>query len=301
MDEKHKPSRSNLLRYISQQLLTTNWYYVAEISLPMALLSTGIILFISLFVPSLIQVVEFGLDWYGTFRPAVLSGQPYNYPNFFSPPWVVLLLYPFALLPPGMDMVAIISISIAIWIIVMRRFGARPIWILLMFFTPQLWWGILYGNIDFLVLIGLLLPAPIGLIFVLVKPQVGIGIAVYWIIESYRRGGYKEFLITVAPISLLTALFCIPYGFWPLELLRVTERPWNISLFPYLIGGGLILLIRAVKKRQPGLALTASPFLSPYVASWSLPVAAIGLLPSQVNMILATLSLWAAWLIRGYS
>lgn len=292
---------SRNLKSMNLYLHKVNWPFVRRISVPVILLSTGIFLSIAFFLPSLIQVAEFGLDWYGTFRPAVLSGHPYDYPNFFSPPWVIFLLYPFALLPPGVDMIAIILTSLVIWVSVMHRLGGRWLSIFLLLLTPQLWWSFIYGNIDFFIPLGFLLPTPIGLFFFLSKPQVGFGIALYRIIESYQQGGMKKLITTIAPILLVSALFCIPFGFWLPELFDVTERIWNISLFPYLVGVGLILFIQAIKVHKPGLALASSPFLSPYVASWSLPVAILGLLPSQINTILAILSLWAAWLIRGFS
>ena len=84
-------------------------------------------------------------------------------------------------------MAAIILISIVAWIIAMRRLGASLIVILLMFMTPQLWWSIVYGNLDFLVVLGIILPSPLGLFFVLSKPQAGAGIAIYWLIRLTVR------------------------------------------------------------------------------------------------------------------
>jgi len=285
---------------LRSSLQTIRWSFIARIALQVALLSLGLILVITPFIPSLIRLSEFGADWVKIFRPAVLSRDPYSNPNFYNPPWVIILLAPIALLPSGWDMAAMILISIVAWIIAMRRLGASLIVILLMFMTPQLWWSIVYGNLDFLVVLGIILPSPLGLFFVLSKPQAGAGIAIYWLILAHRQGGWRNLLLTISPIITVSLLFCIPFGPWPMELFdAVTNAASNISIFPYLAGAGLILLIRSIKNRQPGLAIISGPLISPYIGIQSISVAVLGLLPSQTDAILVILSLWAAWLMRG--
>jgi hypothetical protein len=75
----------------------------------------------------------------------------------------------------------------------------------------------------------------------------------------------------------------IPYGFWPLAMLDASQTPWNATPFPLLLPVGLVLLYRAIRYRQQGLSVMAAPFLAPYVGVNSLPVAVVGLLPSQIE------------------
>lgn len=50
-----------------------------------------------------IRFAPIGFDWQNAYRPAVqlvLQGQsPYHFGRFFNPPWLLIILTPFALLP----------------------------------------------------------------------------------------------------------------------------------------------------------------------------------------------------------
>lgn len=277
-----------------------HWKFIARVSTYTILIILGIYLSVTLFI--LYSTVHiFGWDWNHTFKPAIVGGNPYKLSSFFSPPWVIILLAPFAWLPPGLDMIAIIVVSVAAWILALRKLRAPLIVTLLLLMTPQLLFGILSGNIDFLLPLGLLLPPPLGLFFVLAKPQIGAGLAIFWIIESFQRGGWKQALITITPIAAVSLFFCIPFGFWPMQLVDAVGTSWNISPFPYLTGAGIILLIRAIQTHRSGLAIISSLFMSPYMSPHSLPIVVLGLLPSKMESILVIISLWTAWMIRGIS
>lgn len=281
-------------------LHSIQWQYIIRLAIRITVLGVGLFLFITLFAPSLIlTALPLGLDWTGTFLPAIASGDPYNHPAFYSPPWVIHLLTPLTWLPVPIAVWIIILASVVAWILALRKLGASVFITLMMLLTPQLWWGILYANLDFMIPLGLLLPRPLGLIFVLAKPQAGIGIAIYWMIDSYLQGSWKSLIKTAAPLGIVSLLYCIPYGFWPLELFSAVKVGWNLSVFPYLAGAGAVLIIHALRNRKPGLAIAAGPFIAPYVGAQSLPVAALGLLPSELETSLALISLWFAWLLRG--
>lgn len=276
------------------------WQFIIKLSLRLVVLALGLFLFVTLFLPSLLRTsLPLGLDWTGTFYTAIASGTPYADSGFYSPPWVIHLLAPLTWLPVLVAVWIIIIGSIIVWILTMRKLGASLFVILMMLMTPQLWWGILYANLDFLIPLGLIMPPSIGMFFVLAKPQAGIGVAIFWVVMSYIQGGWKSLLKTVAPIGVVSILYCIPYGFWPRELFSAVDKGWNLSMFPYLAGAGIILLIRAIRCKKIGLAIAASPFLSPYVGAQSLPIAALGFLPSEIEAGIILISLWAAWIMRG--
>ena len=278
---------------------SVNWKFIGVAVGSAALLTLGAILTKLSFAPFIIRWASpFGSDWSTIFRPAIMGGG-YIIPGFFSPPWLLAIMAPFSLLPRGIDVVVIVIVSIASWIFVMRRLGASALVIALMLMTPQLWWGIIYGNVDFLVPLGLVLPPQIGLFFVLSKPQAGFGIAIFWLFEAWRKGGLLRVAWTFGPIAVVSLLACIPFGFWPAHLFAANATYWNISPFPYLVPVGLIFLYRAVRNRQQGLSIISAPFLAPYVGVQSLPVAVLGLLPSQTEAIIAIVSLWFIWLMCG--
>lgn len=244
-----------------------------------------------------------GNDWLLSFRPAIVElfagRSPYTAHGFLSPPWVLGLLSPFALLPPGAGLVAIAFVNLIAFGFAARRMGASPLAITCLLVTPQVLWGSRMGNIDWLVALGLVMPPQIGLFFVLAKPQIGAAIALFWLIEAWRRGGWREAVRVFAPVGAVTLASFALFGLWPLRSAVAIDVPWNISLFPYSLPIGLVLLTSSVRRRKLNLAIQSSPFFSPYIALYSLPVAVLGLLPSQVNTIICLAGLWVVFLIRG--
>jgi hypothetical protein len=124
-----------------------------------------------------------GIDWHETFYPAaraVLNGQsPYVVPTFRNAPWVLLFIVPFALFSeePGGILYFIANLAAYAW--VAYRLKARPLAFVAFLLSPPVVYGLRMLNVDALVLIGFVLPAPIGLFFVLIKPQMGIAMTFY--------------------------------------------------------------------------------------------------------------------------
>jgi hypothetical protein len=244
-----------------------------------------------------------GNDWLKSFRPAITElfsgGNPYFAHGFLGPPWVLLPLAPLALLPPDIGLVVVAAINLFAFGYVAHRLGAKPLVIATLLVTPQVLWGSHMGNIDWMVALGLVMPPRVGLFFVLAKPQIGAPIALFWLVEAFRRGGLPAALKTFAPVSIaLLASFSL-YGLWPLQATGVLDVPWNISLFPYALPVGIALLAASICNRRLNLAIFSSPFFSPYLAVYSLPVAVLGLLPAQLSTTVALISLWGIWLLRG--
>lgn len=167
-------------------------------------------------------------------------------------------------------------------------------------FLPQVIAGSFAANVDWIAILGFLLPPQIGLFFVLLKPQIGLGVAIFWFVEAWRRGKIKEVVKVFAPVTLAYILSFIIFGFWPARYLELPESVWNTSMFPYSIAIGLVLLGLAIKNRSLNYSITASPLLSPYVAWYTWPVSILGLLPSQVSVWLAVAGLWLAEAFSGF-
>lgn len=291
MDTSNPPNNAKALRFTRQHLMFTS----------MAI--TGILFAIVFWIPYIRYWASFGWDWFEVFKPAILAtlrgGSPYAVEGFYSPPWLLLLMSPFTLIPSPFDLYAIIAASIGVFVFVMLRLNA-PKWIIPLFFLiPQIWWSILDGNVDFLVALGFVLPPQIGLILVLLKPQLGAAMAVFWAVEAFRESGIRAVIRLFAPVAAIIALSFALFGWWPAYLTGAAEKYWNVSNWPYMLPVALLLLYRAVRDRRQGLAITAGPFLSPYLHAQSLPLAVLGLMPNEVECVIAIASLWVIWFVRG--
>jgi hypothetical protein len=71
------------------------------------------------------------------------------------------------------------------------------------------------------------------------------------------------------------------------------DNVWNLSLWPHGIAIGIPLLVSAIHSRQSDLAVTASPFLAPYVSGHGWSIALFGLVRRPVVCAAAILAVWA--------
>lgn len=275
-----------------------NWNFV----LKSTVIVLGLLL-ASRWFPNLLRPQTFGGDWIMAFRPAIMEmfagRSPFSVPGFLHPPWMLVLMAPFALLPFPLDVIAIVAVGAAAYVFTLRKLGASWFIVALFMLTPQLWWSLMLGNSEWLIALGFVLPVPVGLIFVSIKPQASIALAVFWLVEAWRSGGWRKTLTVSAPVSALTLASFALYGFWLGKFSNNVDLSYNVASFPSLIPVGLVLLVKAIRDRKQGLSLTASPFFAPYVNMSSLPLAAMGLLPHEVYSVLAVVGLWVAWVIKS--
>jgi hypothetical protein len=161
--------------------------------------------------------------------------------------------------------------------------------------------GMLNGNIDWLALVGVVMPPQIGLFFISTKPQMGIAIAIFWLIEAWRNGGLREMLRVFAPITIATLLSLMLYGLWPLRAGVEVGLWWNASLWPMSLPAGIVLLVTSVRKRQINYAMGASPCFAPYILFHSWIVAVYALIKSTPETIAVVIGLWLLVMLRFIS
>lgn len=246
------------------------------------------------------------IDWRITFRPAaltLLSGEsPYGKVYVIHAPWALIMLAPFALLPEAVGRVMLIFCGLAAYAYVAHRLGAKPIAIIFLLISPLVMHVLLNGNIDWLAILGFVLPPQIGLFFIAIKPQIGIAVAPFWLIEAWRQGGWKQVLTTFLPFTIVLLLSFAIFGLWPLDALRVTsDVSFNASLWPLSIPVGLTLFVTAIRKRKIEYAMAASPCLSPYVLFYSWGGVLLAIIASVPETIAAVIGLWILVAIRYFS
>ena len=246
-----------------------------------------------------------GVDWRISFRPAaltLLSGEsPYDKVYIIHAPWALLMLAPFALFPENVGRVMLLFCGLASYTFIARRLGAKPIAIIFLLLSPVVMHMLLNGNIDWLASFGFILPPQIGLFFIAIKPQIGIAVAPFWLIEAWRQGGWKQVLTTFAPFTIVLLLSFAIFGLWPLGAVEVTGVSFNASLWPLSIPVGLALLVTAIRKRRIEYAMAASPCLSPYALFYSWTGVLLAIIASVPETVAAVIGLWILVAIRFFA
>jgi hypothetical protein len=260
---------------------------------------------LALFSVSIVAIPRGGVwDWEHFFRPATLlliqGKNPFAVWGFFSPPWALIPLITFAVLPAGVGLLLYAMIALLIFAVAAYRFGAKPWALALLVLAPHTIKTAVMGNIDALVVLGFLLPPQIGVFLVLAKWQIGLPVALFWLVEAWRKGKLREVLRVFAPVTIVTLLSFLLYGFWPLKSLTAFGFSYNYSPFPYLLPVGFGLFWLALRRRQMRYAILSAPFLTPYISPLSISVPVLGLLPGQVATIVATVGLWLLKFIKAY-
>lgn len=243
-----------------------------------------------------------GIDYLCVFRPAVINLLHFQTPYtglYYNPPWILLVLAPLALLSPslGASALAVISLlAFAVAFAVLRRRSAEaPRWITrvamaFLILNPFLWTVARQGNLDWLVALGAVLPPQIGLFLVFTKPQAGIAIGIFWGVQALREGGIWKAVRVFAPVTAAYLLSFLLFGLWVIPPHWVVVHPMNYSLWPLSLPIGLALLASALRRANVRRAITASPFLAPYVLTMTWAVAFLGL--EDWELIAAVIGSW---------
>jgi len=263
------------------------------------LLGIGFLFLLALVVGA---VVPEQIDWVRTYRPAtrelIALRSPYSVQSFYNPPWILIPMIPMALLPDSLGNGVLFVVSFCVIIYSAIRMGAKPVSLLAFMLSFPVIFLLLFGQIDWLVLLGFTLPPPIGLIFILSKPQIGIPYAVFIFVESWRSGGVKQVICNFSPLTIMLMVSFVLFGYWvrPLEP-HILTAIYNLSLWPTGIVIGLVFLVKAIHKRNKGLSIVAGPFLSPYVGVHSWTVSILAILSQKWETIAVAIGSWIVCLV----
>ena len=228
------------------------------------------------------RLPSIGVDWIVSFRPAARSlldlESPYTIPGFFNPPWALIPLLPFALLPAGLGAAFLFVLNIFSLVFAGKRMRMNVLALVVFLLFSGTLVNAWNGNIEGLLAIGFILPPQVGLFFVLCKPQFGLGVAIFWIVQAWREGGIRKVARVVAPVSIALGISFVLFGFWPARTPSLVDMRWNTSLYPYGVPIGLALLAGSLWSRNIFLAMASSPFFAPYVAGHTWAVTWLGIL-----------------------
>ncbi len=251
---------------------------------------------------------DLGYDWIHTYRPAALAmahgDSPYTVDIYFASPWAVIPLIPFAFLPEKLGNAAVFLIGLFAFAYIAYKLNPKPEVIVIFILSAPVVGCLIWGNIEWMPLLGLVLPAPIGLIFAAIKPQVGIGLILYWFFHLMKTQGLIGTVKAFLPVTIITLLSFLLYGFWPLrfqDTLALSDNStaqYNITLWPYGIFAGIWLVYKALQHQKGETAIAASPFLSPYTLQYTWVTVLAGVAHAPVELLLVSIGLWIPVALR---
>ena len=246
-----------------------------------------------------------GLDWL-IILPAVRvfleGGNPYQLgeQNVLFPFWTFIALVPFAVLPYWIGRVLLFIVSLIAFAFTANKLGATRLQFILFLSSSAVIGCLNNGNLDWLVTLGFWMPPQMALFFVLMKPQIGLPVAIYWLYIFWRHAGWLEAVKVFAPVTGAYLLSFIMYGFWPIQMLWMSKNPENMSAFPFSVLPGLVLVYLSVRRNETNLSMFSGPLLAPYASQFSYSASLLALLYRPKLFILAWVLLWIPVLVRFY-
>jgi hypothetical protein len=247
-------------------------------------------------------VLPAGIDWHQAFYPAaraLLRGEsPYAAAGEFNlPAWSLVPLLPFASGSEAIGRGALCVLALGVLGGTAYRFGASPVALALFLLSPPVLTLLLYANLDWLVLGGLVVPLPLGALLLSIKPQIGAVVLLWCGIELVRRREWRGLALAFGPLAALSAAQLALFGLTPLRATRLIQSPINASLWPWSIPPGLVLFALSLVRREGRWAMIAAPLLTPYMLlhSYSIVLLAIVHRTKLLAVIVAGLWLVALW------
>ncbi len=185
--------------------------------------------------------VPVGFDWKCCFSTGNLA-------SFFVP-WMLSIVRLFN--PQSIFALTVLALIMRMW-----RYKARPWQIFLALTSLPTLWLLFLGNVDGLVMVGLLLLPVLGVPLVLIKPQ----IASFSLLANRRS-------ISAAIVWVILSILI--WGFWPLNFLPVGNAQWradwpqDITLYPW--GVLLMLPLLWLSRGDEDMLMVAGSFATPHL------------------------------------
>lgn len=214
-------------------------------------------------------------------------------------PWALIPLIPLAVLPEPVGRIAIFWLTIGSFAFLAKKNGAGLLTVIALLVSYPVVYGLIYAQIDWLAMLGILLPPWLGVILLMAKPQIGIGVALFLAYEAWVDGGIRKLVSVFLPLACITAVCFLLFGSDLLTKSSQLLTATNTSLWPRSLPIGLVILVAAIRRRKKFVALTASPFLSPYLSVHSWASTIVGLSDDPLFPILISVGTWIVWALGG--
>jgi hypothetical protein len=241
-------------------------------------------------------------DWVERLYPAgvdfIHGLNPYRSGWLMNPPQVLLIIGPLALLGEQASHGVLAALTLVGLAFVCMKYKASPLTFLLFFGSCFTTYTIYNGNLEGILLPALFIPPTWGMPIMVIKPQIGAGYIIYHLWDSRKN---QKFIRIIFPLFFITILGIILYPGFLLNSYAVTSQRWNLSFFPYGLPLAAIMLVVAAIRKQPELALAASPFMTPYLNITSyivIPMMVMATTSGKLREVLMLILFIASWWFR---
>lgn len=263
---------------------------IAGFIIVLSMLATGAAIYLAVPMFNLI-----GVDWWLYFQPAALrmlhGFSPYSITGYYNPPWTLIPLAPFAILPLNISIPLMFTFNLAAYVYIAMRLGMNRIAMLPFVVFGGVLMNSFMGNIDGLILLGLLCPPWLTLIILMSKPQIGIPILLFLVgivlfSSDDLQDKARRLFRLLFPLAFIGLVSIAIYGNWYTHAAEVVDKNWNTSPWPHGLPLGVYLLWMGIMKRDIRWALMSVPFTTPYLSpmTWAIPLMGLlALIPQWAN------------------
>ena len=228
-------------------------------------------------------------DWLNTFYPAVqafLNSEPFH---IYNAPWTLFPLIPFATFPWGRELLFLASMGALGF--TAYRLGASPFGVALFLLSPLVFDALLWGNVEWLALLGLAVSPWFGLVLLAIKPQMTIAVMAFLVIESWRKNGTRRTICLLIPLAIVTLLSFAVFGLWFVKSIGY-KATLDANLFPWSIPVGIVLFGLSLRTHNIRYAIAASPMFFYTLTPQCWMVVFLALVPSLPKISFASLGAW---------
>ncbi len=253
------------------------------------ILAIGVSAFIAILIP------DYANDFTCFYEAgsAIASFQsPYSVDCYYSPVWVAILFSPLSVFTREIAYRVYAAILFGSYLFIIWKISKQDLIVsLIASFSPFVFMTMQYGNIDWLVLLGLISPKFLGIWLILTKPQMGFTLAILWAWKIYKDEGIRALFVTFTPVTI-GLLVSLMLG------MRLPNpgslSSWSADIWPFGLLLGIPALVIAFQKRDEYLALGTAPFLTPYIG----PMSWAAILPfAMKNRKYITVAVVLSWLL----
>ncbi len=229
-------------------------------------------------------------DWQHFFSQVFAHIQaPNKVEGFINPPWTALLLA-YGLLPLKISNVINLLLNICMLLLAVYKVKGGWLGIVLTFTSPIFFDMARVNPIDWIPLLGFLLPPIWGFPLMATKPQtLGAAMLIKWKQEKFS-------LKPLIPLAIIIGGSFLVWGNWVniYGAVSLIDNSHNFSFWPLGIPFGIMLLYYAWKTNDEVLAGASTYLLIPYVAPYSM-VCLLALLSGKHKKIALALYLGFTW------